>query len=277
MEIEKEQIIGQGNTAEIYRLDNGKILKLFREGLHKGIIEREYQNSIYVQKILDCVPQVYEMVEVNARYGIIYQEIKGTDMLKTMVTALWKINDYAKELAHDHLSIQKPVQENMFTVKEKLQEDINSVEVLSKRNKEIVQKYLRQLPEGNELCHFDFHPGNIMIADKKPVFLDWMTACRGDACADVARTCMILKYGRAAHASWIMKKVIAVFQYHIYKIYIKEYLTISKRSMKEINRWELPVAAARLREWIPENEKRVLIQLVNERCNEVATVNGSML
>lgn len=31
---------------------------------------------------------------------------------------------------------------------------------------------------------------------------------------------------------------------------------------------ELPVAAARLSEWIPEDEKRILVQLVKERCDE---------
>lgn len=270
MEIKKEKMIGQGNTAEIYRFDDNKILKLFRSGLHKGIIEREYQNSMCVQKILNCVPKVHEMIELNGRHGIIYEEIKGKEMLKSMLTSLWKINDYAKELAHYHLYIQKPVIDNICTVKEKLEEDLNSVDVLSDDNKEIILKYLKQLPEGNELCHFDFHPGNIMLTDNKAIFLDWMTACRGDVCADVARTCIMLKYGEVAHAPWIMRKLISIFQNHIYKIYIKEYLKISKRNIEEINRWELPVAAARLREWISESEKQVLIQLVNEHCNKIA-------
>lgn len=220
MEINNDKIIGQGNTAEIYRLDDNKILKLFRKGLHKGIVEREYQNGIFIQKILDCVPKVYEMVEINGRHGIIYEEIKGTDMLRAMLASLWKINAYAKELAHYHLYIQKPVMENMCTVKERLEEDLNSVDVISDENKEIVRKYLKQLPEGTDLCHFDFHPGNIMISNNKAVFLDWMTACKGDVCADVARTCIMLKYGEVANASWVMRKLISFFQHHIYKIYI---------------------------------------------------------
>lgn len=271
MEIKKDNMIGQGNTAEIYRIDDNKILKLFRSGLHKGIIEREYQNSISIQKILDCVPKVYEMVEVNGRYGIIYQEIKGKDMLKIMFTSLWKFTKSAKKLAHYHLYIQKPVKDNLCTVKAKLEDDINNVNVLSSENKEIVKNYLKLLPEGHVLCHFDFHPGNIMIADDKTYFLDWMTACKGDACADVARTCIMLKYGGVAHAPWVMRKLIKFFQHHMYKIYIKEYLMISKRSMDDINRWELPVATARLREWISEDEKQVLIQLVNDHCNKLVT------
>jgi uncharacterized protein (TIGR02172 family) len=261
MEINTDKMIGQGNTAEIYKLDNNKILKLFRNGLHKSVVEKEYQNGLTIQKILNCVPKVYEIVEINGRHGIVYEEIKGTDLLKIMLTSIWKINDYARKLAHYHLDIQKPVSDSLHSVKEKLEDDLNSVTVLSEEYKEIIQKYLKQLPDGNVLCHFDFHPGNIMISDNKAFFLDWMTACRGEACADVARTCIMLKYGEVAHAPWIMRKLISVFQHHIYKIYINEYLMISKRSIEEINRWELPVAAARLREWISENEKQVLIHL----------------
>jgi uncharacterized protein (TIGR02172 family) len=269
MEIRKEQMIGQGNTAEIYRLNDNKILKLFRIGLYKGVIEKEYQNSIIIQNVLDCVPKVYEMVEVNDRYGIIYEQIHGKDMLKIMMGSLWKINVYSKELAHYHLSIQKPVIDKLCTVKEKLDADLHNVDVLSDENKEIVWKYLKQLPDGNELCHFDFHPGNVMIANNKKVILDWMTASRGDACVDVARTCLMLKYGEVSHTPWVIRRGISFILHHIYKVYIREYLSISQRSMEDINRWELPVAAARLCEWISENEKKILIQLVNKRCNEI--------
>lgn len=269
MDLKKEKMIGQGNTAEIYRLDDNKILKLFRNGLYKGVIEREFQNGIIIQNILECVPKVYEMVEINGRYGIIYEEIHGRDMLKIMIGSLWKINDYSKKLAHYHLSIQKPVINNLCTVKEKLEEDLQSVDILSDGNKELVRKYIEQLPEGNDLCHFDFHPGNVMIVNNKKVILDWMTACKGDACADVARTCLLLKYGEVTHAPWIIRRIISFIQHHIYKIYIREYLTISKRSIADIDCWELPVAAARLREWISENEKKRLLQLVNKRCKEL--------
>ncbi len=269
MEVEKEQMIGQGNTSEIYEMNDNKVLKLFRSGLHKSIVEREYQNGIIIQSILECVPKVYEMVEVNGRHGIIYEKIQGRDMLRSMMSSMWKINTYAKELAHYHLSIHKPIIDNFYTVKEKLEEDLDSVYILSDENKEIVRKYLKQLPEGNGLCHFDFHPGNVMISKDREVILDWMTACRGDVCADVSRTCLMLKYGEVTNAPWVIRKIFSLFQHIIYKIYIREYLTISKTSEEDINRWELPVAAARLREWISENEKKVLLQLVNERCSEL--------
>ena len=270
MEYRKENMIGQGNTAEIYRVDDNKVLKLFHLGLNKEVVEREYQNGISVQRILDFVPRVYDLVEIDGRSGIIYQEIKGTDMLKIMSKSFFKINHYAKKLAHYHLYIHKPIMDHISTVKEKLVDDLSCVDMLTDEIKEKLRKYLKQLPEGNDLCHFDFHPGNIMITENKAVFIDWMTACQGDACADVARTGILLKYGEVPHAPWIIRKIISIFQHHIYKIYIKEYLKISKRNIEDVNRWILPVAAARLREWISDNEKLVLIELVKEQCNKIA-------
>lgn len=270
MEYRKENMIGQGNTAEIYRVDDNKVLKLFHLGLNKEVVEREYQNGISVQRILDFVPRVYDLVEIDGRSGIIYQEIKGTDMLKIMSKSFFKINHYAKKLAHYHLYIHKPIMDHISTVKEKLVDDLSCVDMLTDEIKEKLRKYLKQLPEGNDLCHFDFHPGNIMITENKAVFIDWMTACKGDACADVARTGILLKYGEVPHAPWIIRKIISIFQHHIYKIYIKEYLKISKRNIEDVNRWILPVAAARLREWISDNEKSTLIELVKEQCNKIS-------
>lgn len=266
MELNKENRIGQGNTAEIFKLDDNKILKLFRNGMDKRIVEREYLNCSFIQNVLDCVPKVFEMVEVEGRYGIVYQQIQGTDMLKRMLASIWRINTYAKELAHYHLNIQRPIDGQLCTVKAKLEEDINSAEILSKEKKELILQYLRQLPDGNELCHFDFHPGNIMLTKDRAYLIDWMTACVGDSCPDVVRTCVMLKYGEVPHAPWLMRKMISIFQHRIYKVYIKEYLLISGKKMEDIKRWELPVAAARLREWIPENEKQILLQLIQKEC-----------
>lgn len=270
MEVIEKQLIGQGNTAEIYYLDEEKILKLFRAGLHEGIVEREYQNDICVEKILDCVPVVYDKVKVGERTGIIYERIIGDNMLQMMLASSLKANECAKKLAHYHQLIQRPTHGELLTVKEKLNEDIDAVTILSKDQKEYIKDYLKQLPDGETLCHFDFHPGNVMIAAKHPFFLDWMTACRGNECADVARTGILLKYGQMEYASAWVKRWIASSMPSIYETYMKEYLAISGKSMKEIAQWELPVMAARLREAISEEERKLLLNLVNQKLSVVA-------
>ena len=42
------------------------------------------------------------------------------------------------------------------------------------------------------LCHGDLHPSNVILSPDGPVIVDWYDASRGDAVADVARTCLML-------------------------------------------------------------------------------------
>lgn len=46
MEFNKEKMIGQGNTAEIYKIDDKKVLKLFRTGLPKDVVERKIKMGL---------------------------------------------------------------------------------------------------------------------------------------------------------------------------------------------------------------------------------------
>ena len=269
MKIEWMEMIGQGNTAEIFKYSEGKILKLFRLGLDKRAVEREYLNGCVVQKELSNVPRVYEIIEVNGRIGIVYEEVIGIDLLKIMTRSLRKMKKYAKNLAQYHLDIQISLpNKGMLSVKDKLKEDLSQVDILSDNEMITIRKYLEKLPDGNMLCHFDFHPGNVIMVKEKAIYLDWMTACIGDTCADIARTSLLLKHGEIPQASWISRKIVSIFQRYIYKIYIREYLKISGKRIEDINKWELPIAAARLREWIPESEKKVLLKFIYKQCHE---------
>ena len=67
------QMLGQGNTAEIYAYENNRILKLFRNGMPLPPILNEYRMAGIIQCSLDCVPKAYELVSYNKRYGIIYE------------------------------------------------------------------------------------------------------------------------------------------------------------------------------------------------------------
>ena len=214
LEIKLDHRIGQGNTAEIYDIDDDKILKLFREGLPKAAVDTEYKVSVAVAEILDSVPKVYERVVAQGREGIVYEKLVGNDML-------------------------------------------------SEEKKQKIFAYMEKLPDGNSLCHFDFHPGNVMIVQNTPYFLDWMTGCKGDACADVMRTCIMLTYGEDIHQPWAARKIVSLFQHKICRQYIKEYLNISHKAWEQVKQWELPVAAARLQEWISEQEKKKLLELVS--------------
>ena len=63
------------------------------------------------------------------------------------------------------------------------------------REGEALIDQINNLPEGDYLCHGDFHPMNIMVTEQKEVFLiDFMNVCHGPWQYDVARTYFLISY-----------------------------------------------------------------------------------
>lgn len=57
---------------------------------------------------------------------------------------------------------------------------------------------IKQLPQGNILCHGDFHPYNIIVtSENKPIIIDFANICRGPKEYDIARTYFLLKEAEA--------------------------------------------------------------------------------
>lgn len=256
-------LIGRGYTADVYEYGEGRILKLYRDGIPEIACVRELDVTKAVYEKFGIAPKTYERIQFNGQNGIVYERIIGENMMDAMLNHFWKMSHYCKKLAQYHYDIQKTVDFPLPTVKEKLRQDIMAVKELNDEEKAKLFNYLSSLPGGDKLCHFDFHPGNILLRGGQPVIIDWMTGSMGDPLADVARTIILLKFGDVPVRSRIIKSLTVRFKKSLYTQYLKEYLKISGARAEDIKRWELPVAAARLREWIPEDEKRRLLEYIH--------------
>ena len=58
----KKHKIAEGNTADIFEVEEKKILKLFKMGYSKEIVHHEYGNHCMVSKALQNVPKPFEFV-----------------------------------------------------------------------------------------------------------------------------------------------------------------------------------------------------------------------
>lgn len=263
MDENKGKLIGQGYTAEVYEWGQNKILKLYRLKLPDFLCQSEYTITQKIYNQFGICPKVYDLISIEGRNGIVYEKIDGKTMLQMMLRKLWTIKTQSIMLAHYHLSIQKKINFKLPTVKAKLKKDIERVSELTTDEKDFLNEYIDSLPDGNVLCHFDFHPGNIMMKNHKPIIIDWMTASVGDPLADIARTSILLKYSDIPSKSVLLKKSFRWIKQILYRQYINEYLNLTKSSIKDVDIWELPISAARLSEWIPVDEKNQLMTMVH--------------
>jgi aminoglycoside phosphotransferase (APT) family kinase protein len=74
---------------------------------------------------------------------------------------------------------------------------------------EWIRHVLERLPDGNALCHGDFHPGQLMLSDGECVAFDWPGAKRGDALFDYARTRVLLTMGEPPPGSSLLLRFLA--------------------------------------------------------------------
>lgn len=215
-----------------------------------------------LNEVLKIAPKPIEIVRCKDRIGAVYERLNGETMLKLMLSKPWSLSKYSKMLARCHAAIHKKSTLSARTVKEKLRREIENVSLLSSEEKQFINEYLDTLPDGDSICHFDFHPDNIMALDHQYYIIDWMTGCVGDPLSDVARTALILNYAEIPRVPHLVNVLAKAFQKRIYKVYLSEYLNMTGARLSDIQKWEMPIAAARLCEWIPDGESKTLLKLV---------------
>jgi Ser/Thr protein kinase RdoA (MazF antagonist) len=207
-------------------------------------------------------PEASEIVELDGRRGLIYQHLEGISMVQDLKARPWTLFKHARSLAELQFEIHEKSTIGLPSYKDRLRHDIDETPHLTEVLRRKARDLLEQLPDGQNICHGDFHPENILINKSGPVVIDWMTACSGSPWADVARTSLILTIGVRAAAEQIPLFLrMMVKLYH--RTYLYKYHLLRADTENEMRRWMTLIAAARLNEnIIPERE--VLIKMVRE-------------
>jgi uncharacterized protein (TIGR02172 family) len=261
----KGKLIAEGNTAEVYFWGEKEILKLFRQEFPYKGIEKEYNVSRIVEGLGLPVPKVGQLVELEDRSGITYERVTGSSMLELITRHPFSAGKYSRYLAGLHYELHRCKAAELPKYKEAMEWNIRHTEYLTENQRLAVLDILEKLPEGDALCHGDFHPGNIIKAADKFVILDWMTAVAGEPAADVARTLLLLADAAIPEKTpALIKLFIKIVRRRMANIYLKQYLKLSGISKDEVFGWRVPIMAARLLEWVSESEKSFLLKEINK-------------
>jgi aminoglycoside phosphotransferase (APT) family kinase protein len=207
------------------------------------------------------VPAVKEVMKVEGRGGIVFERVEGPIMGKAVSSKPWKLSHYARMLAELHARMHSYEIPGLPSQREYLKMIIRDRVSLPGDSKEALLAVLEQLPDGNALCHNDFHPDNIIISVRGPVIIDWQTAKRGNPMADVARTSLILRVGTPPGVGAVSRRLMLLGSSLLNSIYLKRYAQVGLFSPEEMNKWLPVLAAARLAEPIPE-EKETLLEIM---------------
>jgi thiamine kinase-like enzyme len=263
--MDKGHLIARGRTAEVYEWRQAEVLKLFYDWCPAEWAKHEASIAVIVNQKGLASPKYIGTVNIDGRNGIIYERIGGVSMLQLTTQNPLRAKRQAKLLAELHSEINSRTGEGLPNMRPFLVDSISQNTSLSDAMKVQLISLLSELKDGNSLCHFDFHPDQVLMNKNGPVVLDWMTAVQGNRIADVARSLVILKFGQAPYMNWVKRQAANIFRSTFSRTYLNRYLDLCKEiSRSDIGKWMLVLAAARLKEGIKEEKKAIHLYLKRE-------------
>jgi aminoglycoside phosphotransferase (APT) family kinase protein len=132
--------------------------------------------------------------------------------------------------------------------------------------RDFAARLLDGLPDGDRVCHGDYHPGNVLVAADRVSVIDWVGAARGVPEADHARTLLLLRRadplpGTPALSRALMTAGRSVFAHG----YTRGYTGGSPRPLRQVDSWLIVHTAARLSEGIDVERPGLIVLLDRAR------------
>lgn len=231
-------LLGSGQVAEVYQWGDD-VIKLYRPGQGKAQAFREASNLALLEGRSLPVPIVRSVVAVEGRWGVVMERAAGRPMAAATPS---DAGPAVAALARLQWQLHQQTGSGLPPLRDRLWRNIAAAEQLDASERAGLTRQLEGLPTGDRLCHGDFHPGNIMVAQDRYSIVDWLDATQGAPEADACRSYLLLLH-------------------HVPELaadYLDAYLRNSGGERAAVLAWLGVLAGARLSENVPDENQRLL-------------------
>lgn len=241
-------LIGRGASAEVFLLPDRRALKLLLPGLPASAADREFTAAKVAHDAGLPVPAPLGRVSLDDRHGLVMARIDEPRLLRRIRRWPGAVMVTLAEMAHRQAALHRVTVPTgaLPTVHDVLAARIDD-SAAGPLAIAAARAALGRLPRGDRLGHGDLHLGNIMTTRAGITLVDWAQAMAGDPAADVARSELVMRFGRYGsllrrHGSLRQARGAAAAWYLLC------YRRAVGLSDAAVDAWRLPVAVAWLRE-----------------------------
>ncbi|MCQ2534251.1 MAG: phosphotransferase [Clostridia bacterium] len=225
--MEFDRIIAVRNNKTVYR-DGDKVYKVFDSNYSKADVLNEALNQARVEETGLNIAKVLEVTMTDGKWIIVSEYIKGKTLAQLMEENPKKKDEYLNLFVDLQLEMHSKTCPGLNKLKDKMNRKISATD-LSATVRYNLHTRLESMPKHNKVCHGDFNPSNIIIAeDGRPFILDWSHATQGNASADAARTYLLF---------WLNGDINGA------KKYLNLFCEKSDTAMQYVQKW-MPIVAA---------------------------------
>lgn len=243
-------LIGSGKEAEVFAAGE-LVVKLYwaTAAAPKPAALHEASVLALIEAHGLPVPSVRGVGQVDGRWGIAMTRADGPPLAEVMLRAPGEAAAGLDRMVRLHREIHGRPGTHLAGLKPRLAENIGrAAGTLGRPLARQLLDALAALPDGDRLCHGDFHPWNILGPPGREVVIDWPNACAGDPAADACRSYVLMHPAAPALAA----------------AYVDAYAAATGEGRDRILAWLPVVAAARLVEGVPDEIKGLMAMATSE-------------
>ena len=241
-----DRVIAVRNNKTIYR-DGDVCVKVFNDDYSKADVLNEALNQARIEETGLNIPKVLEVTMIDGKWAIVSEYIKGKTLAQLMAEDEDKKSEYLELLVDLQLEVQSKTCPLLNKLKDKMNRKIAQSD-LEATTKYDLHTRLEGMPKHNKVCHGDFNPSNIIIAEDGTAYiLDWSHATQGNASADAARTYLLF---------WLSGDINGA------KEYLELFCKKSNTAMQYVQKW-MPIVAASQSVKGNEKEREFLLSWAN--------------
>lgn len=180
-----DRIIAVRNNKTIYR-DGERCLKVFEDEYSVSHVLSEALNQVRAAEAGLDVPNVLEVTTIDGRWVIASKFIRGKTLAQLMSERPEMNEVYLKALVRLQIRVHEKQCLECENMKDRFNKLINRAD-LQAAERVAFHRQIDELTMGNQLCHGDLNPSNIIITEAGlPFILDWSCAMSGNPFADAA-------------------------------------------------------------------------------------------
>lgn len=222
-----DRVIAVRNKKTVYR-DGDKCIKVFNSEYSKADVLNEALNQARIEETGLNIPKIHEVTMIDGKWAIVTDYIKGKTLAQLMGENPEKKDEYIELLVDLQMTVHSKTCPLLNKLKDKMQRKISMTELDATTRYDLSTR-LEGMPKHNKVCHGDFNPSNIIIADDgTPYITDWSHATQGNASADVARTYLLF---------WLNGDISGA------KTYLDLFCKKSNTAKQYVQKW-MPIVAA---------------------------------
>ncbi len=185
-----DRVIAVRNNKTVYR-DGDNCVKVFDSEFSKADILNEALNQARVEETGLNIPKIKEVTTIDGKWAIVSEFIKGKTLARLMEENPEKKHEYLEKFVDLQIEVQSKKCPLLNKLKDKMNRKISQAD-LDATTRYDLHTRLEGMPKHTKLCHGDFNPSNVIIAEDGTAYIiDWSHATQGNASADVARTYLL--------------------------------------------------------------------------------------